>query len=198
MQNELVNRIAKIFPMTEEEIRVFSDRITVKQFNKGDLLIREGDRIDRAFFVIEGIVRQFTLHDGKEKSVFFYVEDQMIRLTGKDSTATHSSHYLECLEDSKICVAHSRADDQEFIQKYPRFESLCRILTEDIFRQSQDTLEDYIHCNPLDRYQMLLEKRPDLVQRVSQQHLASFLGYTPESLSRIKKRIVTKTKSSAS
>ena len=194
MQQELIARIVKIFPMSEEEIRVFSDRITVKQFDKGDILIREGDPIDRAFFVLEGIVRQFTLHDGKEKSVFFYVENQMIRLTGKENTAPQSSYYLECLEDSQICVAHSRADDQEFIQKYPRFESLCRILTEDIFKQSQDALEDYIHCNPLDRYQMLLEKRPDLVQRVSQQHLASFLGYTPESLSRIKKRIFTKRK----
>lgn len=193
-QEKLISRIHQIFPMNEEEVRVFSERISVKQYQKGDILMSEGQRIDRAFFIIEGLVRQFTLNDGKDKSVFFYMENQMVRLNGKGPEIDKSSYYLECLEDSTICVAYSRPDDDEFVQKYPRFQTLCLILTEDIFKQSQDILEDYIHLNPLDRYQVLIEKRPELVQRVSQQHLASYLGYTPESLSRIKKRMFAQRK----
>lgn len=194
-QAELISRIQKIFPMTEEEVRVFSDRIVVKPFAKGDFLIKAGQIIDKAFFVIEGLVRQFTTIDGKDKSVFFFTENQMIRIIGKSSEEDKSAYNLECLEEAIICIAYSRPDDEEFIQKYPRFEKLCLILTEDIFKQNQQSLEDYILLNPLDRYQMFVEKRPDLIQRVSQQHLASYLGFTPESLSRIKKRIFKQEKS---
>jgi len=191
---KLIARIQEIFPMTDEEEQVFTDRITVKEFKKGSVLISEGQIIDKAFFIIEGLVRQYTLSNDKDKSVFFYIENQMIRLLGKDSNPGVSSYYLECLEDSIICVAYSRPDDEEFIQKYPRFQTLCLILMEDIFKQNQDILEDFIHLTPLERYQMLLENRPELVQRIPQQYLASYLGYTPESLSRIKKRIFEKEK----
>lgn len=178
--------------MNEEEVKVFSERIIVKHYLKGDTLISEGQTNDKAFFLIDGLVRQYTLKDGKDKTVFFYLENQMIRLLEKDSNQDKSSYYLECLENSTICVAYSRPDDEEFIKKYPRFQTLCLILMEDIFKQSQNILEDYIHITPLERYQSLLDKRPELAKRVPQQHLASYLGYTPESLSRIKKRLYVK------
>lgn len=194
MENELIERINKIFPMSEEEIHAFSSRISVKQFNKGDMLIEEGDRVDKVFFIMEGLVRQYILKEGIEKSVFFYVEDEMVRLIDDDNAIPKSSYFLECLEDCTICVAYSRQDDAAFIKKYPRFESLCLILMENIFKQTQHSFEDHIHNSPKDRYLKFLEKRPDLVQRVPQKYLASYLGYTPESLSRIKKRIYAERK----
>lgn len=190
--SKLIRKIQEVFPMNEEELRIFSERITVKNYKKGEILMTEGQTIDRVFFVIEGLVREFSLNDGKDRSIFFYLENQMVRLLGKNKSPEKSSHYLECLEDSTICVAYSRPDDEAFIRKYPRFETLCLILTEEIFKQSQNILEDYIHLSPLERYQTLLEKRPELVQRVPQQYLASYLGYTAESLSRIKKRLLKK------
>ncbi|MFY0689947.1 MAG: Crp/Fnr family transcriptional regulator [Cyclobacteriaceae bacterium] len=184
-----IDRISAVFPMTTEEIEVFSDRFEIEHYKKGDILLKEGDQIDRVFFNLKGIIRQYKLIDGVDKSMFFFIEDQIIRLMGNTPEDPTSPYHLECLEDSTLCVAYSREDDMEFVQKYPRFEALCMTLMDDIFKTAQDNQEYYINCNPEQRYQKLLDERPELVQRVAQQHLASFLGFTPESMSRIKKRI---------
>lgn len=193
-KSEFIERISNFFPMSEEEIHVFSDRFQITDCKKGEVLMEEGAPIDRVYFVIKGIVRQYKLVEGVDKSIFFYTEDQMIRLMGDPPENPRSAYNLECLEDCTICVAYSREDDLEFIQKYPRFESLCMTLMDNVFKEAQDNQAYYIAYKPEHRYLKLQENRPDLIQRVAQQHLASFLGLTPESLSRIKKRIYDKSK----
>lgn len=186
---EFIERILKIFPMSQEEIQVFGERFEIQNFKKGEFLLREGDILNRVFFMMEGIVRQFKIVDGVDKSTFFYCENQMIRLLENNPMNPTSSYSLECLEDCTVCVAFSREDDMQFIQKHPRFESLCLILMDDLYKIAQENQDYYTQYSPEKRYLKFMEERPDLIQRVSQQHLASFLGFTAESLSRIRKRI---------
>ena len=74
-------------------------------------------------------------------------------------------------------------------QKFPKFETLCRVLSEDLLAKQQLNFDEFKLSSPEQRYLKLLEKRPDLIQRVPQHQLASFLGIKPQSLSRLRARI---------
>ena len=79
-------------------------------------------------------------------------------------------------------------------EKFPKFETLCRILSEDLLAKQQFDFDEFKTSSPEQRYLNLLERRPDLIQRVPQHQLASFLGIKPQSLSRLKSRILQKSK----
>lgn len=79
---------------------------------------------------------------------------------------------------------------QTLFNQYPRLESIARKVLENAFAEYQQTINNYLTDTPEQRYVRLSETRPNLIQRVPQYHLASFIGVRPESLSRIRKRIM--------
>ena len=83
----------------------------------------------------------------------------------------------------------------EIFQKFPKFETLCRIMSEELIAKQQINFDDFKTSSPEQRYLNLLEKRPDLIQRVPQHQLASYLGVKPQSLSRLRARILEKSRS---
>jgi hypothetical protein len=106
-------------------------------------------------------------------------------------TNTPSAHYLECVEDT-IAGAGTPEQETEMYQNFPQAESLARIIGEAVMGERQDNLAEFKMTSPEERYIQLQKKRPDLIQRVPQYQLASYLGVTPESLSRIRKRLSKK------
>ncbi len=90
-----------------------------------------------------------------------------------------------------LLVANAKMEKSIF-EKFPRFETLCRILSEELLAKNQASFDDFKTSTPEQRYLNLLDTRPDLVQRVPQHQLASYLGIKPETLSRIRKRLATK------
>ena len=102
-----------------------------------------------------------------------------------------SKFSLECLEDSRISVV-SFEKEQEIYKRFPRFERMCRETTERDLIEYQEKFANYISWSAEQRYLDLLKNRGDLLDRVPQYQLASYLGVKPESLSRIRKRISIK------
>jgi hypothetical protein len=86
----------------------------------------------------------------------------------------------------------------EIFSKFPKFETLCRILSEELLAKQQIDFDEFKTSSPEQRYLNLLQIRPDLVQRVPQHQLASYLGIKPQSLSRLRARIFEKSKSKVS
>jgi len=82
----------------------------------------------------------------------------------------------------------------EMNSKFPKFETICRILSEELLAKQRLDFDEFKTSSPEQRYLNLMQKRPDLVQRVPQQQLASFLGIKPQSLSRLRARILEKSK----
>ena len=105
-----------------------------------------------------------------------------------------SEYYINCIEDSILTVANPGME-AEIFQKFPKFETLCRILSEELLAKQQINFDAFKTSSPEQRYLNLLQKRPDLIQRVPQHQLASYLGMKPQSLSRLKARIIEKSKS---
>jgi hypothetical protein len=104
---------------------------------------------------------------------------------------TPSEYYISCLEDTILTI--SNADmTEEVNSKFPKFDIMCRLFSAEMLAKQRIDFDEFKTSSPEQRYLNLLQKRPDLLQRVPQHQLASYLGITPQSLSRLRSRIVKK------
>lgn len=191
MENDIVKLISRFLTLTEEESTAFVECIPIESFEKGTILLKEGQVSRESYFVIQGCVRKYYLIEGDERTTAFYIEDESVASLQSYKNRTPANHYFECVEDCRLAVL-SYDKEQELFQRVPKYESLCRMSMEEDFGAQQEALAKFMTSSPEQRYNNLLESRPDLLQRVPQYHLASYLGVKPESLSRIRKRISNK------
>jgi CRP-like cAMP-binding protein len=190
MENKLFDYLSKYITLSEEEKKAITDLDIFKAYKKGTVLLKEGQQSQLSYFVIEGCVRSYFVIDGEEKTTAFYVESEAITPLCFVNKMP-SEYYIACVEDCTLLVSTPEMEKIIF-EKFPRFESLCRVLSEELLAKNQASYDDYRIYNPEQRYLNLLETRPDLFQRVPQYQMASYLGITPQSLSRLRKRL-TKT-----
>ena len=106
-------------------------------------------------------------------------------------TKTPSDYFISSVEDSILTVSNSDME-VEINSKFPKFEIMCRILSEDLLAKQRIDFDEFKTSSPEQRYLNLLQKRPDLIQRVPQHQLASYLGIKPQSLSQLRARILEK------
>ncbi len=188
MKSEIVQLLEGAIALNKEQDNAVTECIPIKTFEKGHILLREGQVSNESYFNIKGLVRKYYLVDGEERTTEFYVEKDAISSLQSYNLNVPANHYLECIEDCRLAVL-SREKEQELFKRVPNFESLCRVSVEEELGAYQDKLAQFMISSPEKRYLDLMENRPDLLQRVPQYHLASYLGVKPESLSRIRKRI---------
>lgn len=155
------------------------------------MLLQAGAVAKDSYYCIAGCVRLYYLVDGEERTTAFYTEGQSIASLHSFINQVPANHYLGCVEDCTLAVWAYTAE-KELYRRHPRLESFCRIAVENDFGRHQEQLAAFIIRTPEERYADLQETRPDLLQRVPQYLLAGYLGVTPESLSRIRKRMVRK------
>lgn len=188
MKSEIVQLLEGAIALNKEQANAVTECIPIKTFEKGHILLREGQVSNESYFNIKGLVRKYYLVDGEERTTEFYVEKDAISSLQSYNLNVAANHYLECIENCRLAVL-SREKEQELFKRVPNFESLCRVSVEEELGAYQDKLAQFMISSPEKRYLDLMENRPDLLQRVPQYHLASYLGVKPESLSRIRKRI---------
>lgn len=188
--NLLVEKMQSVFNPTEEEIAYVKKNIPVLHFPKGTLLLREGQISNKCYFNFQGLVRQYYLLDGEEKTTAFYMEGEGISSTVNNGNIP-SRYYLECVEDCVLSVMTTEVEAEMFT-RFPHFEKMCRVEVEKLLDDYKNVLADYMLSSPEQRYLNLVENKPELLYRVPQYQLASYIGVKPESLSRIRKRLASK------
>ncbi len=185
---KLLSKFDTLSPAEAESIAV---HLSVQDFKKGQVLLSEGQVPDRCYFVLKGCVRQYQLMDGEEKTTAFFTEDQALADFSLYAQQLPSPYYWVCTEDCTLLPG--RLDtEQEMYQRFPKLLQITRYMMEQDFGRTRDEFSAFILRSPEERYLNLLQKRPDLLQRAPQHQIASYLGVTPESLSRIRKRISRK------
>jgi CRP-like cAMP-binding protein len=190
MQDVLFDFLAKYMSLTDEEKDVILSLDIFRSVKKGTILLKEGQKSKDSYFVLKGCIRAYYVLNAEEKTTAFYTEMEALTPPCVISK-TPSDYYISCIEDSIITVSNTDMEI-EVNSKFPRFESLCRIFSEELLAKERVEFNEFKTSSPEQRYLRLIEKRPDLIQRVPQHQLASFLGITPQSLSRLRGRIIEK------
>lgn len=188
MENILFDPISKYMTLTEEEKETILALEIFKSFKKGSIILRKGQISDDSYFMLKGCIRCYYEIDGEEKTTAFYTENEGLNpqcyITGKPS-----EYYVSCVEDS-IIIVNNRRMEKIMFEKFPRFEKLCLKMAEELNAKIQYDFDEFKTSSPEQRYLSLLKNRPDLLQRVPQYQMASYLGITPQSLSRLRRRIL--------
>lgn len=190
MQDILFDFISKYISLTDEEKNALVSLDIFRSEKKGTILLKEGQRSKESYFVLKGCIRTYYVVDGEEKTTAFYTEMEALTPPWVVSK-TPSEYYISCTEDSILTVSNSDME-VEINSKFPKFEIMCRVLSEELLARQRIDFDEFKTSSPEQRYQNLLHKRPDLIQRVPQHQLASYLGIKPQSLSRLRARILEK------
>ena len=187
MEEEIFKFLSKYITLTEEQKRIVSENSFFQFFPAGTELLREGQYANACYFVIKGVVRSYYLMNGEEKITDFYTEIMPITPVSY-TTGEASNHFISCVEDCVLTVSNKETS-QEFLELIPGMKDIgLQIMTE--LNAKQQVSADYFKIlDPEQRYAKFLETAPDLVNRVPQYMIASYLGIQPQSLSRIRKRI---------
>ena len=191
MKEILISFLSSFEELTEEQVQEMADLFLVEGIKKNTLLVKEGEKCNLCYFVLKGCLRQYVIEDGTEKTVGIFTENQAVNYYTNQVDQQISDTYLTSMEDSVLLIGNPEADAENY-SKYPVLADITRKMIEQDLGKTQKSLAKLITSNPEKRYLNLIEERPELVQRVPQHIIASYLGITPESLSRIRKRLMVK------
>lgn len=190
MKDILFDFISKYVSLTEDEKNAIVSLDIFRSVKRATTLLKEGQRSQESYFVLKGCIRVYYIIDGEEKTTAFYTEMDALTPHCVINKAA-SEYFISCVEDSILIVSNS--DMQvEINSKFPKFELMCRILSEELLAKQQTDFDEFKTSSPEQRYLNLLQKRPDLVQRVPQHQLSSYLGIKPQSLSMLIARLLEK------
>lgn len=178
--------------LSQEERDVIKQYLSPKKLRKKQYLLQEGDVCKFIAFVEKGALRQYTLDEnGNERIIQFALEgwttsDLYSFLTGEIAT-----YNIDALEDTEIILISKSAHD-ELLLKVPKYETFTRLQITGAYIAMQKRLTAIISCPLEERYSNFINLYPDIVQRVPQHMIASYMGLQPETLSRIRRRISSK------
>ncbi|MBW3545027.1 MAG: Crp/Fnr family transcriptional regulator [Bacteroidetes bacterium] len=165
------------------------EKLVYKEMPAFYTLVRSGQIASQIYFVNHGCLRfYYPLPDGQEVTGFIFVENHFAGVLESFFSQTPSKQVLESLEPCQL-LAISFQDLHELYELVPTMHVLVRKVLEQRMIYAQQVVASLIMQSPEERYQQLLQNRPELLNRVPQKILATYLGITPVSLSRIRKRI---------
>ena len=182
----------EIVPLTNKEEEVISNYLTPKKLRKKQYLLQESDVCKHIAFVEKGTLRSYTVSEkGSEHIIQFALEGWLISDLFSFLTGEPATYNIEALEDSELLLT-SKSAHEELLQKLPKYETYTRIQITGAYIGMQRRLTSIISLSLEERYTYLSSLYPDIVQRVPQHMIASYMGLTPETLSRVRKRIANK------
>lgn len=173
--------------LNKQEVELIVEKTIIDAFKKGTILLKEGQIPSKCYMVVEGCVREYLLKDGEEISTAFYTEGDSF--SPPSHKGQPSNHYWECVEDCILTISN-KSYEEELRAAIPRLDSVFQEIAIEKINKSKDEWSQFISSSPEERYLHLLETRPHLLERVSHHQIASYLGIKPQSLSRIRKRIL--------
>ncbi|SFT95029.1 cAMP-binding domain of CRP or a regulatory subunit of cAMP-dependent protein kinases [Algoriphagus locisalis] len=156
-------------------------------FKRGEIVVREGQYSEKAYLIVEGCARAYYLKDGKDISDWFTFENQFMAPIVSFFSAKPSPHYVEFVEDS-VAYEFSKATFDSLSQKHHDFEHfVSKVVTETMLGLCE-RLYTIQFNRAEDRFKHLISIYPDITNRIPLTHIASYLGITLETLSRIRNK----------
>jgi CRP/FNR family transcriptional regulator, anaerobic regulatory protein len=190
MFNQLKNYHDAMLPMSEQDWVYFVSLLEVRHLAKGEVLVKEGEICQEIFFINKGAIRNYRLLDGKELVCRFSFENEYTTAYESFVKRTPSVEYLQTLEDSELIVITKKS--MTALEELPYTIEFMRLMAEKLFFIIMSRTVNITTDLPEQRYERLLKEQPQVMKRAPQYMVASYLNITPETLSRVRKRITEK------
>lgn len=194
MYDKLKIYCKKLVPLEVDELNLIDFYFELKELKKKEFLLDEGKICNFLAYVEKGTIRHFHIKDGIEKTCDISFENSWVTDFQSFTHNTSCIMNLQALENTTVFLI-KKEDLSELYDKCNKYETFGRIMVEQVVQRATEIAMSLSSEKPEERFQNLLRRQPDLLQKVPQKYIANFIGISPESLSRIRKRIFTKSKS---
>jgi CRP/FNR family transcriptional regulator, anaerobic regulatory protein len=191
MYSQFHDFITQLLPTHGIDFSQVDPQLKIREVNKDEYLFKEGEICQFAGFIVKGCFRIFLLKNDKEITFDFFLENRPIADYESYFRKRPTPFYFQALEPSQLLILNPSCFEQLF-EAPPNGQRLQRIFVETLFFRLRDKLLSLYADEPETRYLTLLQTEPELVRRVPQYYLASYLGVEPESLSRLKRRMASR------
>lgn len=187
--NSKIKEIFKTLDFTQREIKIIENVFHKMILKKGEILLQPGDTVDSHYYILEGCLRTFHVDSqGKEYTIQFGIKDWWISDYTAFFTGDKAIMTVEALADS-IIYRINRKDKEELYEQIPKIDRFFRIKLERAFSAFQKRILSGISQSASDRYLNFMKTFSETEKYLKNYHIASYLGITTESLSRIRKEI---------
>ena len=185
LRSHILSRI----DLSDEEFTRCTAFFIPRKLRKRQFLLQEGEVCRSIAFVVKGCLRCYSVDDkGEEHIIQFAIEDWWISDPYSMLTGEPTEYNIDALEASELLLLEKHSEEK-LLKEIPRFERLFRLLLENRFVANQRRINAALSISAEERYLGFLKAYPAIAQRVPQSQIASYLGITPQSLSRIRKEI---------
>jgi CRP-like cAMP-binding protein len=188
----LIAHIERRVHLSQKERALLKQFFIPKNIRKRQFLLQEGDVCKQMAFVNDGCLREYTIdHKGEEHVIQFAIRDWWVSDLTSYLDGSPSTHNIDALQDSEVLVLGREARDN-LLEAVPIMERFFRLLLESNYVASRRRINYSLTASAEERYIAFMNIYPQLVEQVPQQYIASYLGITPQSLSRIRKELSQK------
>jgi len=191
LQN-LINKIKNSISLSSEAEKYIYSIAKEKLVSKGEILIREGQTVNKTFYVVHGSLRSFCIDkESKEHTLQFAIKDWWISDFMAIYNNEPASLTVECITDATVIEFNAQKLNEIYLQ-FPEFEPFQRKNLERHLVSLHKRILNQLQLSALERYNLFLEQYPNIEQHIANYHIASYLGITQQSLSRVRAEIAKK------
>lgn len=189
----ILDNIEKHVQLTVEEKQLFLSKIEIQRYKSKSILLNSGQICTHSYFVNSGILRSFNINDNIVEHVLnfacegWWIGDMYSLISQKPGNL-----FIEVLEDAEV-VLLSKENQEQLYTEIPKLERFFRILTENSLVANQERLMDNLSLSAEECFDKFCKRYPDLIQKIPQKQIASYIGVTPEFFSKMKAKMLKRT-----
>ncbi len=187
--SSLINIIEQNYaPLSAKCFEALISTMEIKSYEKGETIVKEGQYASKVYFIIQGSARAYYLHNGKDISDWFAFDNECISSIVSFFDGKPSPHYIEALDNSIIAEVSKNAIEQ-ISDQFHDFERLIRNIVTDTMLKQRQRISSILFHTAEERYIQIESIHPGITHKVALKHIASYLGITMETLSRVRKSL---------
>lgn len=188
MKPNMIAFVRRFVDFSDEEIAAAHSLFEEKFIKKGEYFIKSGEHNTAIGFINKGLMRTFFVQNNQETTFQLALENQFVTSMTCYVLNQPSNDYIQAIEDTDICVI-SKETLEKLCNQYHNWDKFGRLTYEQVALEQEIRLRSFISETAQERYEKILKFQPELINRVPQVYLSSFLGITPQSLSRLRRNI---------
>lgn len=192
MFEKINNYALRCLPFTPQDLEYFDSLLQFKTYPKKTFLLQQGEVCQFEAYILKGCIRTYYIDSaGAEVTLQFAVEDWWVSDITSFHNQTPSHVYIETLEDCEVLILTPETKEK-LLSTVPGFERMFRLMVQRNLAQTQERLFRTISTSAVEKYLDFLNRYPAIPQRVAQHYIASYLGFSPEFLSKVRRKLSEK------